>query len=389
MSGITDHRRSSSLADLARIFLRLGVSAFGGPAAHISMMEREFVEERTWISEQRFLDLIAAVNLIPGPNSTELAIHIGLELAGWRGLLIAGACFIGPAFAIVLLCSWLYVEYGALPDATAILSGIKPVVIAVIAHAVWKLGGRVMHKASAILLALLVFAAGLLGVNELVLLLGSGLLFGLYTVWKNDAGKYPAGKKSTKKRNGIFLISGIFGNLFAVPTGSSIFLYFLYVGSVLYGSGYVLVAFLQDDLVNTYGWLTSQQLIDAVAIGQVTPGPVFTTATFIGYILGGVPGSILATIGIFLPSFCFVLLAHRALRSMRSRLFTAGFLDGVSAAAIALIAVVLIVLGQQVLLSVVAWGIACVALLLLVRTRINTTWLILSGGILGWVTAML
>lgn len=382
---------------LAAIFLRLGFTAFGGPAAHIGMMQREFVERRGWITKERFLDMLGVVNLIPGPNSTELAISIGAELGGRRGLLIAGACFIAPAFAIVLLLAWLYMAYGTLPDVGAILGGVKPVALAIIAQVIWKLGEGMIAKPTMIVIALLVFGIAFTGLHELPLLLGSGILGMLIGRMQrksdgedDDAPRDTASASSSGKwspRRLWFYGGGILGGIFGAPTLGSIFLYFLYLGSVLYGSGYVLVAFLRGDLVGpgSLGWLSERQLLDAVAIGQVTPGPLFTTATFIGYILHGVPGSLAATAGIFLPSFLFVLLTHRWIARLRSHPSAASFLDGVNAGALGLIAIALISLGQGTLTTAVSWGIALAALALLLTTRINPTWLIVAGGIMGWL----
>jgi chromate transporter len=375
-----------TLGDLARLFLRLGFTAFGGPAAHIAMMEREFVERRGWITRERFLDLVGVVNLMPGPNSTELAISIGAELHGRRGLLVAGACFITPAFAIVLLLAWLYGRYGTLPDATAIMAGVKPVALAVIAQALWKLGGGIAKHPAMIVLAVVIFVAGLLGLHELLLLLGSGLVAVALRKRGGDAGGKPRSGRSAKGMR--FLGAGLFASIFAAPTIGSIFLYFLYIGSVLYGSGYVLIAFLRNDLIGL-GWLNERQLLDAIAVGQVTPGPLFTTATFVGYILGGFSGSVAATVGIFLPSFLFVLFTHRFITRLRERPATAAFLDGVNAGALGLIAVALALLGKETLGDAFAWVVGAIALVLLLFTRVNPAWLILAGAVAGWIAGAL
>jgi chromate transporter len=364
-----------TLRDLALIFLRLGFTAFGGPAAHIAMMQREFVERRAWITRERYLDMLGAVNLIPGPNSTELAIGIGMELAGRPGLLVAGVCFIGPAFLIVLLLASLYVRFGTTPDVASAMSGVKPVVLAIIAVALWNLGRGIASRPALLALAGVVMVAGMLGVNELVLLLGAGAIV---AVARSRTGKWRGAR-------GLIFFGGLLGGLMGAPTLGSIFLYFLYVGSVLYGSGYVLIAFLRDDLVGTLGWLSERQLLDAIAIGQVTPGPLFTTATFVGYLLAGTPGSIAATVGIFLPSFLFVLLTHRWIAALRARPITAGFLDGVNAGALGLIAVALLLLGRGTLLTPLAWILALGSLVVLLATRINATWLIAAGGVIGWI----
>jgi chromate transporter len=364
------------------------------------MMQREFVDLRGWISRQEFLDMLGVVNLIPGPNSTELAIHIGYRLGGRMGLLLAGLCFISPAFLIVLALAWLYRTFGARPDVELLLSGAKPVVLAVIAQAVWKLLPPLWGRPRFLLLAAGVFVAGLLGVHELLLLLGSGVA-GLLLRGRRDpkpvAGTGSAGGESsvttgsdgrTGKR-GPLLASGVLAALLGLSPVGSIFLYFLYVGSVLYGSGYVLVAFLHDDLVGKFGWLTNRQLLDAVAVGQLTPGPVFTTATFIGFILGGFSGSVAATVGIFLPSFLFVLLLGEHVVRLRSNPAAAGFLDGVNSGALALIAVALALLARGTLLTPLSWVVLILAAAILALFRINPTWVILAGAVTGWVAGQL
>jgi len=368
------------------------------------MMRREFVERRGWISPERFTDMLGIVNLIPGPNSTELAIHVGAELGGRPGLWVAGATFILPAFSIVLLLAWLYVEYGTLPDVASVLAGVKPVVLAIIAHAVWKLGGGTVRRPATTVLAVVVFVLGILGVHELLLLFGSGLM-GIAIGGRGGSwGSLRSGDRSSAKEMSnppsadTAKVSWrkrlrahpfwLLGGLFASPTLAAIFFYFLFVGSVLYGSGYVLVAFLRDDLVGALGWLTDRQLLDAVAIGQVTPGPVFTTATFVGYLVGGVPGSVLATLGIFLPSFFFVFVTHGWIARLRSRRGTAGFLDGVNAGAVALIAVALVILARGTLVAPVPWVLASLSLIALIATRVNPTWLIVGGALIGWAVGL-
>ncbi len=284
------------LTEVAKLFLKLGIIAFGGPAAHIAMMHDEVVKRRKWLSDQEFLDLVGATNLIPGPNSTEMAIHIGFLRAGWRGLITGGACFIVPAVVIVLLLAWVYVCFGTTPQAEWLLYGIKPVVIAIIAQALWSIGRKAVKGPLTAAVAVIVMVLYLLGVNEIALLFAGGLIVMFIMNYR----------RLSRQALGAFMIpvSGA-GILSQVPMAFNLpwlFLIFLKIGAVLYGSGYVLLAFLRADFVVRLGWLTDQQLLDAIAIGQVTPGPVFTTATFIGYVLGGIPGSLLATLGI-LPSF--------------------------------------------------------------------------------------
>lgn len=285
----------SALAEVATLFLKLGFTAFGGPAAHIAIMHDEVVSRREWLTDEQFLDLLGATNLIPGPNSTEMAIHIGYVRAGWPGLIAAGLGFILPAALIVLALAWLYVQFGTTPTAGWLLYGIKPVVIAIIAQALWALGGKALKNSALALIGAAVTGLYFLGVHEIVLLFAGGLIF-----------MFLSNRERIRKINPVILLPvGVAAlSQSAIPFSLSIlFLNFLKIGSVLYGSGYVLLAFLRADFVLRLGWLTDQQLLDAVAIGQVTPGPLFTAATFIGYLLGGMPGALLATLGIFLPSF--------------------------------------------------------------------------------------
>src|SRR6266700_764070 len=393
----TEKKQSNRLAEVASLFLRLGFTAFGGPAAHIAMMRREIVQRRGWISEERFLDLLGIVNLIPGPNSTELAIYLGYVRASWPGLLLAGICFIGPAMLIVLAFAWLYVRYGTLPQAGWLFYGIKPVVIAIVAQALWGLLRTVLKSALPALLMVAVLVLYLLGVNELLLLFGGGIVYGCVR-WlqaRNKGNVVPhsvlpftlpmAGLRDLWRN---VAISPVFANVVAVVVPVSLltlFLTFLKIGATLYGSGYVLLAFLRGDLVDRLHWLTDRQLLDAVSIGQFTPGPVFTTATFIGYLIGGLPGALLATLGIFLPSFLLVALIHPLATRLRRSPWTAPILDGVNAAAIALMGGVLIELSLSALIDVFTWALAIVALAILLRFKINSVWLILAGALLGVV----
>ncbi len=370
---------SSPLRELALLFLKLGTIGFGGPAAHIAMMRDEVVVRRRWLDDNRFIDLVGATNLIPGPNSTELAIHLGYERARWRGLVVAGVCFIVPAFVIVLALAWAYVEYGDTPTFEGLLYGIEPVVVAIIVVAIAGLGRTVVKSVLAVVIAAAVLAGYFLGINELVLLLGGGLVM---TAIRTRASWLPA------RRNGILapLILAAGDPLFTDPTAGQLtrlFLTFLKIGSVLYGSGYVLLAFLRGDFVERLGWLTEQQLLDAVSIGQVTPGPVFTTATFIGYLVAGLPGAVLATVAIFLPAFVFVALLTRIVDRIRNRVWSAAFLDGVNASALALMAGVTAQLAREALVDPLTVALALAALAVLLRTRINSAWLIMLGGVIG------
>jgi chromate transporter len=376
-----DTQPSTKLAEVARLFLRLGVTAFGGPAAHIAMMHDETVKRRKWLSDQEFLDLVGATNLIPGPNSTEMAIHIGFRQAGWPGLLVGGCCFIAPAMLIVLLLAWVYVRFGALPQAEWLLYSVKPVVIAIILQALWSLGRKAIRGPLLGTIAGLVIGLYFLGINEIVLLVAGGLAITLISNYRRFAGR----------TMGVLLLplatTGGLPQAAAAHSLSVLFFTFLKIGSVLYGSGYVLLAFLRSDFVLRLGWLTDQQLLDAVAIGQVTPGPVFTTATFIGYLIAGTPGALLATLGIFLPSFIFVAISNPLIPRIRNSPWISSLLDGVNAASLGLMAAVTWQLGRASLFDVVTIGIALASLVLLIRFKINSTWLIAGGAAIGLLTS--
>jgi chromate transporter len=389
------------LSEVILFFLRLGVTAFGGPAAHIAMMREELVRRRKWLSDQHFLDLLGEVNLIPGPNSTELAIYLGYMRAGWPGLVAAGICFIGPAMLIVLALAWAYVSFGSAPEASWLLYGIKPVVIAIVAHALIALARTALRGALPLLFALALLLLYLLGINELLLLLGGGVLFALLQ-WPRL--QQERARTRAEKTSSVFVLPwlGSLGTAAsnavewapaaavvasqAVPYSPLVlFLTFLKTGAVLYGSGYVLLAFLRDDFVHGLHWLTDRQLLDAISIGQLTPGPVFTTATFVGYVVGGWPGALLATLGIFLPSFAFVPLIHRLAAALRRSPWTRPMLDGVNVAALALMAGVTLQLGQAALVDPLTWVLAIVAFLLLWRFKLNSAWLILAAAVVGLI----
>ena len=372
------------LAEIIRLFLRLGFTAFGGPAAHISMMHDEVVTRRQWMTDQHFLDLVGATNLIPGPNSTEMAIHIGYERGGWRGLIAAGVCFIMPAVLIVLVLAWAYVEYGSTPQGDALLYGIKPVIIAIVLQALVRLAPKALKSPLLWVIGGAALALYLLGYNELLILFGGAFLFMAVQALRSFSGTL-ALVLAAGTRAGLFL-----GLLQTDPASATapitlwrIFLVFLKVGALLYGSGYVLLAFLRSDLVVNYGWLTDQQLLDAVAVGQFTPGPVFTTATFVGYLLAGVPGAAVATIGIFLPSFLFVALLARLMPHLRKWPWTAAFLDGINVTALALMAGVLWQIGRAAIVDIPTAILAVAAAILLFRFKINSAWLVAAGGIIG------
>ncbi|QSQ23095.1 chromate efflux transporter [Pyxidicoccus parkwayensis] len=373
--------RSTALKELALLFLRLGTTAFGGPAAHIAMMEDEVVRRRKWLTRDEFVDLLGAANLIPGPNSTELAIHIGHRRGGWPGLVVAGTCFILPAFFIVGTIAWAYARFGSLPRVDALLYGVKAVIIAVVLQALWGLLRTVVKTPLAAGVGVASVAAAFLGVNELLLLLMAGLAVFL---WRAGERKWRGGGTTASLLPLWPVVPATGAIATAVPFSlSGLFLFFLKVGSVLYGSGYVLLAFLRSDLVERYGWLTEAQLLDAVAVGQVTPGPVFTTATFIGYVLGGPSGAVLATVGIFLPAFVFVALSGPLVPRLRRSWVAGAFLDGVNVASLALMAVVTWQLGRAALVDVWTVGLAVVSAVLLIRFRVNSAWLVLGGGAVG------
>ena len=363
---------------MARLFLKLGIIAFGGPAAHIAMMREEVVTRRKWMEDQEFLDLVGATNLIPGPNSTELAIHLGRLRAGWRGLVVAGACFIVPAALIVLFFAALYARYGSTPEAERLLYGIIPVIIAVIAQALWGLSKTAVKGPLTAAVGALALVLYLLGIGEIPLLVAG-------------AGALLLARVGLRLRRGTLSVVplGLPLGLLQVSAGfglSSVFLSFLKIGSVLFGSGYVLLAFLQTEFVAT-GQLTEQQLLDAVAVGQFTPGPVFTTATFIGYLLEGVPGAILATVGIFLPAFIFVALTGPIIPRLRRSPTMSNLLDGLNATSLALMVGVTWQLGRAAIVDPFSVLLAGVALFLLIRFKINAAWLVVGGGLLGLLFA--
>jgi chromate transporter len=386
-------RSETSLGELARLFLKLGTIAFGGPAAHIAMMEEEVVLRRRWLDHERFLDLLGATNLIPGPNSTEMAIHIGLVRAGWRGLVVAGSCFILPAMLIVWILASLYVRYGSLPEATFLLSGIKPVIIAIVVQALWGLGKSAIKGPLTALIGAAVMVLFFLGTNEIFLLFSAGFVaMAVENLWRRW-------KQGTRALIGFSILSMFSGSVDAssaiamtpvVPVSLlKLTLFFLKIGSVLFGSGYVLLAFLRADLVDRWHWLTDQQLLDAIAIGQFTPGPVFTTATFVGYVVAGSSGAILATIGIFLPAFVFVLISSPFIPKLRRSPWASGFLNGVNVASLGLMAAVTWQLGRA---AVIDWFTAILALIsavLVFRLKINSAWLVLGGGIIGLLSKLL
>lgn len=371
----------SPIAEVAVLFLRLGLTAFGGPAAHIAIMHNEVVTRRKWLTDEHFLDLLGATNLIPGPNSTEMAIHIGYVRAGAMGLVLAGVCFISPAMLIVLGLAWLYVEVGTTPQLQWLLYGVKPVVIAIIAQALWTLGAKALKNRSLVTIGISVFVLYFLGINEIALLFAGGVVF----MFIANSQRLSDLKIATLLPFGGLLLTQ--GSLpFSLPL---LFLIFLKIGSVLYGSGYVLLAFLRADFVLRLGWLTDQQLLDAIAMGQMTPGPVFTAATFIGYLLGGASGALLATLGIFLPSFVFVAISNPLIPRIRTSRWMGSLLEGVNAASLGLMAAVTIQLAASSLTDFFTIPIAVLSLILLLRNKLNSTWLIAGGAAAGFVISFL
>jgi chromate transporter len=376
---LSTHDRSTSLWTLGLLFLRLGTTAFGGPAAHIAMMEDEVVRRRRWLTRDEFLDLLGASNLIPGPNSTELAIHIGHRQAGWPGLLVAGVSFIVPAVLIVGAFAWAYVRYGSLPEVAGVLYGVKPVIIAIVLQALWSLGRTAIKTKFLAFVAAAAVVLTFLRVHELLVLFGGGVIAGLARIIARQIGS----SRNLISFSPVALLLQA-GTATAAPFALwPLFLFFLKVGAVLYGSGYVLLAFIRADLVERWHWLTEPQLLDAIAVGQVTPGPVFTTATFIGYVLGGTQGALVATVGIFLPAFFFVAVSGPLVPRIRKSPVAGAFLDGVNAAALALMLVVTYELSRAALVDLKTIILALVSAVILFRFRINSAWLVLGGAIAG------
>ena len=390
---------SGPLTELAVVFLRLGLTSFGGPAAHTAMMEDELVARRRWLTHEHFLDLVGATNLIPGPNSTEMTMHIGLDRAGGWGMLVAGTSFVLPAALITGFLASLYVRYGALPQVEQLLAGVRPVVLVIILTAIVRLGQKAAKSWQLVLIALAVAAATWFGFNEIVALFLGGLA-GM--VWLR-------GREGLADRRGLVKALSLVLTLVTVAGGVvyvagnvttlwpqtvqqapgqvplwQLGLYFLFIGSVLYGSGYVLFALLQGGPVETLGWLTSPQLVDAVAVGQVTPGPLFSAATFIGYLVAGWQGAVVATVAIFLPGFVFVVALNPLVPRMRASPWMSSFLDAINASAIGLMAIVLVQMSRSALTSWQAVLIAIVAAIVLWRWKVNSAWLIAGGGLTGW-----
>ena len=380
MNNRTDRQ---NLREVALLFLKLGFTAFGGPAAHIAMMRDEVVRRRKWLDDQRFLDLLGATNLIPGPNSTEMTIHLGFLRAGWPGLIVGGVCFIVPAMLIVMALAWVYVRFGTTPQAGWLLYGVKPVIIAVIVQALVGLVRQAVKGPLTAIVGLVTLALYILGVNEIALLFAGGAAVMLV---QNLQRLQNPGMASVVLPWVGLAPAVLIGTAFSLPL---LFFTFLKIGAVLYGSGYVLLAFLRADFVIRLGWLTEQQLLDAAAIGLVTPGPVFTAATFIGFILSGVSGALWATLGIFLPAFIFVAISNLLIPRIRHSPWTSGLLDGVNITALGLMAAVTWQLGRASLVDSLTVVLALIALGLLLKYTINATWLVLGGAVVGLLRAVL
>jgi chromate transporter len=367
----------TKLGEIARVFLKLGFTAFGGPAAHVALMHREFVERRKWVTEQEFLDMLGAANLIPGPTSTETALFLGFAGARWAGLLTSGLCFIAPAALIVLILSWAYVKFGTTPGAGWLFYGIKPVVIAIIFQALIGLGRKAVKGPLTAIAAATVLILYFFRVNEILLLLGGGLIV---MAVENRTRLWNAGRS---KLAALAPAAGFIPLASVASSPGGLFLVFLKIGSVLYGGGYVLFALLRADFVVRLGWLTDRQLVDAVAVGQVTPGPLFTSATFIGYLLGGVWGAVVSTVGIFLPAFIFACVCAPFIGRVRRSAWAGRFLDGVNATAMGLMAAVTFELGRAAFPNLFSAVLGAAAFFVLVRFKLNPTWLILAGGLAG------
>ena len=384
-----DNVSRSPLYHVALLFLRLGFTAFGGPAAHIAMMEDEVVRRRQWLTRERFLDLLGAANLIPGPSSTEMAIYIGYTQAGWRGIVLGGACFILPAALIVLVLAWAYVRFGRLPQISGILYGVKPVVIAIIVQAIWNLRRAAVKNRTQLVVGLMALIVAAVTGRTLSVLVGAGVLMCLVFAIQT-------GRPRTAFTPAVLFPPISRGLVAALPAAAvvsvsllSLFLVFFKVGAVVFGSGYVLLAFLKAYLVDQRHWLTNAQLLDAVAVGQVTPGPVFTTATFIGYLLAGLPGAGVATLGIFLPGFLLVAISGPLIPWLRRSSYAARFLDGVNVAALALMTVVTWQLGRTSIRDWPTLGLAVLSAILPLRYRLNSVWLIAIGATAGLLSARL
>ena len=371
---MTERRPTFPTQEIAGLFLRLGLTAFGGPAAHLTFMEREAVHRREWLTRAEFLDLVGACNLLPGPSSTQVAMALGFRRGSWPGLVIAGVCFILPATLATLMLAWAYVRYGSLPQVQGVLYGAKPVMVAIVLQAVWNLGRTAFGNWTLGVVGIICFAAALVGAPPLAVLLAAGIFILVLSLARSQRG------------TALALVTIPIASTSAVGASAGllpILFTFLKMGVVVFGSGYVLLSFLQADLVDRLHWVTKAQLLDAVTAGQLTPGPVFATAAFLGYLLNGFSGAAVATVAIFLPSFFLAGLAGLVARQIRKSPGAAAFLDGVNSGAVALIAAVAVTLGRTALLDAWTWGVGAASLILLLRFKVNATWLILGGAAIG------
>jgi len=373
--------RKVSLAELALVFLQLGTTAFGGPAAHIAMMEEEFVRKRQWITKAEFLDRLAAASLIPGPSSTEVAIFIGQAKRGWAGLVVGGCCFILPAGILVTLIAEVYARYGSLPQVAGILYGIKPTVIAIIVQALWSLSRTAIRNKILAAIGVVAVVLNAVGVAPLLVLASAGIVSLTAVQFKKTA--VMASIIPSLGRSGLLLGTAVAAARAPVGLGR-LFLSFLKIGAVVFGSGYVLLAFLRGEFIDNLHWLSEQQLLDAVAVGQFTPGPVFTTATFIGYWVAGIPGAAVATLGIFLPGFVLVAASGPLLPKIRKSVLASAILDGVVVGSLALMAVVAWQLGRVSVIDWITSGILIISAVMLIRFRVNSALLIAGAGLIGW-----
>jgi chromate transporter len=374
------------LKEVALLFLRLGATSFGGPAVYIAIMQRETVRNRKWLNDQEFLDMVGAANIIPGPNATEMALYLGLVRAGWFGYTAAGLLFIIPGMLATLALAWIYVSYGSLPQVGWVLYGIKPIVIAIVVQALWDLGRKALKNPITVIVGIAVIVFYFFKLNEIALLFaGAGIVL-----------LYYSGRHFLKRGlqalilSPIIKVPALIGSAFTVPFSQTrLFLAFLKIGSVLYGSGYVLVAFFNSEFVQRLGWITHQQLLDAIAVGQITPGPIASSATFIGYLMGGWQSALLATLAFFIPSFVFVALISRIMPYLRKKWWSGAFLDGVNVASLGLMAAVTWELGRAGVTDWFTIMLTIAALFLVFKYKINSTWLILGGALLGVAYKML
>ena len=368
------------LKEVALLFLRLGATSFGGPAVYIAIMQRETVRNRHWLNDQEYLDMVGAANIIPGPNATEMALYLGLVRAGWLGYAAAGILFILPGMLATLVLAWVYVAYGSLPQVGWVLYGVKPIVIAIVVQALWDLGRKAVKNPITAVVGIAVVIFYFLKLNEITLLFAGAALVLLFY----------SGRHLLKRGfqalvlSPILKIPALIVSAVSIPfSQTTLFLTFLKIGSVLYGSGYVLVAFFNSEFVQRLGWITHHQLLDAIAVGQITPGPVASSATFIGYLMGGWQSALLATLAFFIPSFIFVALISRVMPYLRKKWWTGAFLDGVNVASLGLMAAVTWELGRAGVIDWFTIGLTIAALLLVFKYKVNSTWLILGGALLG------